>query len=120
MVQSSLNVPSSVSCRIRSLAPMRMWWSQCGHTMRLARTSLCRAPSWHDGQIHSGRAGSLLRRSIWTVTFMRGCALWSARPGSGAGQPSKRLKTRATLWPPKPKLLLAATSTFANRDCSGT
>ncbi len=86
--------------------------------MRLARTSLCRAPWWHDGQSHSGRAGSLLRRSIWTVTFMM------LRPQVTAGgdplQPSKRLKTRATLCPPKPKLLLAATSTLPNRASSGT
>ena len=88
MDQSSWNVPSSASCWIRSRAPMRRWWPQLGQTMRLARTSLCRAPWWQDGQIHSGRAGSLLRRSIWTVTFMRCCALWPVRPGRDPGQPS--------------------------------
>ena len=108
-----------MSCRIRSRAPMRRWCPQCGQTMRLARTSPCRAPCWHDGHTHSGLAGSLLRRSISTVMLMRCCALRRARP-EGRGQPSYRLKTRATLWPPNPKLLLIATSTLAKRDSSGT
>jgi hypothetical protein len=118
MLQSSRNVPSSASCRMRSRAPMRRWWPQCGHTMRLARTSPWRAPCWHSGHTHSGLSGSL-RRSISTVMLMmRCCAL---RPlGPGGDQPSYRLKTRATLWPPNPKLLLAATSTLANLACNGT
>ena len=45
IIQSSRKVPPSASWRMRSLAPMRRWWSQCGQTMRFARTSLCRAPS---------------------------------------------------------------------------
>ena len=44
-VQSSRKVSSSASWRMRSLAPMRRWWSQCGQTMRLSRRSLWRAPS---------------------------------------------------------------------------
>ena len=119
MLQSSRNVPASVSWLILSRAPMRRWWPQCGHTMRFSRTSPCRAPCWHCGHTHSGLSGSLFRRSISTVMLMRCCALRPVGPGGG-DQPSYRLKTRATLWPPNPKLLLAATSTLANLACNGT
>ena len=55
---------------MRSRALMRAWNPQLGQTMRLSRTSAIFAWAWHLRHSHSGFTGSLLRRSISTVTFM--------------------------------------------------